>query len=78
MLKEFLSEYRVPGKYEIRLLEETTSELIDTYFVDGIEVEPETMEWLWEHDSSELAQKLLNSDAQLGYQTEQNCSNPAI
>ena len=28
------------------------------------------MEWLWEHDSSELAQKLLNSDAQLGYQTE--------
>ena len=37
---------------------------------DGIEVEPETMEWLWEHDSSELAQKLLNSDAQLGYQTE--------
>ena len=70
LLKEFLSEYRVPGKYEIRLLEENDAELIDTYFVDGIEVEPETMEWLWEHDSSELAQKLLNSDAQLGYQTE--------
>ena len=70
LLKEFLSEYRVPGKYEIRLLEENDAELIDTYFADGIEVEPETMEWLWEHDSSELAQKLLNSDAQLGYQTE--------
>lgn len=35
LLKEFLSEYRVPGKYEIRLLEENDAELIDTYFADG-------------------------------------------
>lgn len=70
LLKNFLSKYRVPGKYEIRLLEENDADLIGAYFTDGIEVEPETMEWLWEHDSSELAQKLLNSDTPLGYQTE--------
>ena len=66
-LKAFIRKYAVPGKYEIRLIESDDKELLDLYFSNDIEPEPETIAWLLEHESLPLAQKLLKPLKSLGF-----------
>lgn len=66
-LKAFIQKYAIPGKYEIRLIESDDKELLDLYFSNGIEPEPETIAWLLEHESLPLAQKLLKPLKSLGF-----------
>ena len=68
LLKKYLQENYLPGKFEVRLLESGDKELIDLYFENGGDVfSSEAKVWLLDHPQSEYASSLLEKMGDLGY-----------